>query len=248
MNYYNDNDPHIGKWLRALIDDKLIPDGEVDTRSISDVTAGDVRGFTQCHWFAGIGGWSYALQFAGWPESEPVWTGSCPCQPFSVANVFGKAQSDERHLWPEWLRIIRESHPAVIFGEQVYGAVSKGWLDEVLFDLEEENYACGAMLLRAKDFGFDHERKRIYWYSNAIGQGWKRHKPLQCISLSEREAQSLSCDEVAGVRRALDGDFRSLLHSDGLSVVMERHALKGYGNSIVPEVAASVVRAFLDAS
>lgn len=84
--YYNDNDKQVCAWLRELIKAGLIADGEVDDRSILDVEATDLAGFTQCHFFAGIGGWSYALRLAGWPDERPVWTGSPPCQPFSVAG------------------------------------------------------------------------------------------------------------------------------------------------------------------
>jgi DNA (cytosine-5)-methyltransferase 1 len=66
-----------------------------------------LRGFTQCHFFAGIGVWSYALRLAGWPDDRPVWTGSCPCQPFSAAGK-GAGFADERHLWPAWHHLIRE--------------------------------------------------------------------------------------------------------------------------------------------
>ena len=76
MNFYNDNDPKACEWLRSLIKAGLIPPGEVDERSITEVRADELRDFTQCHFFAGIGGWSYALQLAGWPDDRPVWTGS----------------------------------------------------------------------------------------------------------------------------------------------------------------------------
>ena len=96
MNYYNENDPKAAAWLKQLIKDGLIPDGIVDERSIVDVQPGDLRQYTQCHFFAGIGGWSLALQLAGWPSDRPVWTGSCPCPPVSSA---GKHLGDreERH-------------------------------------------------------------------------------------------------------------------------------------------------------
>src|SRR5689334_6724883 len=118
MNYYNENDPKAAAWLRELIKHGHIAAGEVDERSIADVKPGDLAGFVQCHFFAGIGIWSYALRLAGWPDDREVWTGSCPCQPFSAA---GKQEgiSDERHLWPEWFRLIKDCFPAVIFGEQV---------------------------------------------------------------------------------------------------------------------------------
>lgn len=135
MNYYNEFDPRTAAWLRELIAQGHIPDGDVDERSITEVTAGDLRGYTQCHFFAGIGGWSYALRLAGWPSDRPVWTGSCPCQPFSVAGR-GKGFEDERHLWPEFRRLIAACKPATVFGEQVASKAGREWLSGVFLDLQ----------------------------------------------------------------------------------------------------------------
>ncbi len=66
--YYNEIDPYCCQWLRNLIAAKLIADGEVDPRLIQEVRAAELRGFAQCHFFAGLGGWSHALRLAGWPD------------------------------------------------------------------------------------------------------------------------------------------------------------------------------------
>lgn len=121
MNYYNEFDPNAAAWLRELIAAGLIPQGEVDERSIAEVKPADLVGFTQCHFFAGVGGWSLALELAGWPASRPIWTGSCPCQPFSQAGK-GKGVEDERHLWPVFAELIRACRPQVVIGEQVASA------------------------------------------------------------------------------------------------------------------------------
>jgi DNA (cytosine-5)-methyltransferase 1 len=118
LHYYNEFDPHAAQWLRNLMDADLIPRGEVDERSISDVSATELRGYAQCHFFAGISGWEEALRLAGWDSSRPVWSGSCPCQSFSSAGK-RKGKKDERHLWPEFFRLIRECRPVTVFGEQV---------------------------------------------------------------------------------------------------------------------------------
>ena len=65
MNYYNEFDPKAANWLCELIRCREIPDGVVDTRSITDVSPSDLEGFAQHHFFAGIGGWSLALRLAG---------------------------------------------------------------------------------------------------------------------------------------------------------------------------------------
>src|SRR5208337_5248980 len=84
MNYYNEINPYCAAWLRNLIKANIIAPGVVDERSIEDVKSKELQGFKQCHFFAGIGCWSYALRLAGWPDDGAVWTGSCPCQPFSA--------------------------------------------------------------------------------------------------------------------------------------------------------------------
>jgi DNA (cytosine-5)-methyltransferase 1 len=166
VNYYNEFDHKAAAWLRELIRAGLIPDGHVDTRSIVDVQPSDLTGYAQCHFFAGIGGWSLALQLAGWPADRPVWTGSCPCQPFSSAGKqLGAA--DERHLWPAFFNLIRQCRPVTVFGEQVANAIGKGWLDGVSADLEQEGYACGAAVLGAHSVGAPHIRQRLYWVANA---------------------------------------------------------------------------------
>ena len=167
--YYNEHDPKAAAWLRELIKEGLIADGEVDTRSIADVQPSDLTGLTQCHFFAGIGGWSYALRLAGWDDNRPVWTGSCPCQPFSAAGTQAGGD-DPRHLWPAWFQLIRECQPHVIFGEQVESAVSHGWLDLVCDDLEGEGYAVGAVGLPACSVGAPHIRQRLWFVADTQQQ------------------------------------------------------------------------------
>jgi DNA (cytosine-5)-methyltransferase 1 len=172
MNYYNEHDPKAAAWLRELIAQNLIPAGEVDERSIIAVSPGDLQHYTQCHFFAGIGGWSLALQLAGWPATRPVGTGSCPCQPFSAAGK-GLGEDDERHLWPVFFHLIRDCRNLgqpwafTVFGEQVANAIGKGWLDGVSADLESEGYACGAVVLGAHSVGAPHIRQRLYWLADS---------------------------------------------------------------------------------
>lgn len=169
----NEHDKHAAAWLRNLIAEEHLPPGVVDERDIQELKADDLRPHKHVHLFAGIGGWPLALKLAGWPDDRPVWTGSCPCQPFSSAGK-RKGNKDERHLWPVMFRLIRECRPGVVFGEQVASAVGHGWLDGVFADLEGEGYACGAVVLGAHSVGAPHIRQRLYWVaeSSHVGHEW----------------------------------------------------------------------------
>jgi DNA (cytosine-5)-methyltransferase 1 len=197
--YYNEIDPYAAQWLRNLIAAGHIAAGEVDERSIEDLKADDLRGFDQCHFFAGIGGWSIALKLAGWPDDRPVWTGSCPCQPFSAAGQ-GKAADDERHLWPAWLSLIAECRPATIFGEQVEAAIGWGWLDVVFADLEAQSYAVGAAVLPACSIGAPHIRNRVWFVGHAargdIRRDCRERARAQTESLGEGAKARIIGDDI----------------------------------------------------
>ncbi|EIK4775255.1 DNA cytosine methyltransferase [Salmonella enterica] len=167
--YYNEIDPFAAQWLRNLIAGGHIAPGEVDERSIEDVTPDDLRGFTQCHFFAGIGVWSHSLRLAGWPDDKPVWTGSCPCQPFSAAGK-GDGFADERHLWPHFFHLISERRPEHVFGEQVAAGNANAWFDLVQADLEGMEYAFGLVPFAAAGVGAPHIRERAYWVAHACSE------------------------------------------------------------------------------
>lgn len=160
--YYNEYDEFAAAWLRELIRQGYIADGLVDERSITEVQPDDLKEFSQCHFFAGIGGWSLAARMAGVPDDFPLWTGSCPCQAFSIAGK-KKGLDDERHLWPTFYRLIDSCRPPVVVGEQVEAAIRFGWLDVVQDDLERSGYSVGAAGLPASCVGAPHIRQRLYW-------------------------------------------------------------------------------------
>jgi DNA (cytosine-5)-methyltransferase 1 len=169
-NYYNEFNPQSAAMLKQMMLDRIIPHGDVDTRPIQEVQAHEIKGYKQCHFFAGIGGWSIALKLAGWPSDRPVWTGSCPCQPFSSAGK-QKGKKDERHLWPVWFRLIQELRPSIVFGEQVERAIAHGWLDDVYQGLESEGYAVGSAVLPACSVGAPHKRDRLWFVGHAEHDG-----------------------------------------------------------------------------
>ena len=190
--YYNEFDPKAAAWLRQLIINGDIADGVVDERSITEVQADDLKGFTQHHFFAGIGVWSYALRNAGWGDDRPVATASLPCQPFSAAgNQKGKA--DERHLLPHFLDLVGQCSFHTIFGEQVEAAIRHGWLDDLYAEMENQDYTVGSAIIGAHSIGKPHIRKRIYWVaqSNKFDR-WAEQEPGQQEGSEWREPVSHS--------------------------------------------------------
>lgn len=168
MDFYNDNEPTACQWLYELMQEGHLPKGIIDERPIQEITE-SLANFRQCHFFAGIGGWPLALRLAGWPADRPVWTGSCPCQPFSTAGK-RKGEEDERHVWPFFYRLIRECRPATVFGEQVASSDGYRWLAGVQHDLEAEGYAFGAADMPACSQGSPQIRQRLFWVADAGGR------------------------------------------------------------------------------
>lgn len=190
--YYNENDPFAAAWLVELMKDGLIADGWVDTRSIEDVTPNELKGFTQCHFFAGIGVWSLALRVAGWPDERPVWTGSAPCQPFSAAGK-GGGYDDERHLWPAWFHLIAHGkrHDIPVLGEQVAAKAGRAWFDLVSSDMEALDHGCGAIDTSAAGFGAPFIGQRLYWLASSHSSRLERHgQPGQLDAASGRQVAS----------------------------------------------------------
>lgn len=285
MNYYNEHDKKAAAWIRELIKTGLIAPGEVDERSIVDVKADELVGYTQCHFFAGIGGWSYALRLAGWGDDRAVWTGSCPCQPFSTAGK-GLGEKDRRHLWPEFGRLIAECKPATVFGEQVASKAGRAWLSGVRLDLETMGYAVGAADLCAAGVAAPHIRQRLFWVADAETAKWRGPDGADDAGrrIAEVGGSSFACGlghaEHDGSHRSegfttfadCDGAYRRIHHGDaprswdtfGIVECRDGKArriepgtfplahgipgrvgrLRGYGNAIVPELAAEFIMAF----
>jgi DNA (cytosine-5)-methyltransferase 1 len=284
--YYNDNCKYVASWLQNLISEGLIAPGDVDDRSISDVMTEDLKGYSQCHFFAGIGGWSRALRLASISDSQEIWTGSCPCQPFSVAGK-GGGFSDERHIWPEFFRLIKGCRPPLIMGEQVASKIALNWIDTVFNDLEEEGYSCRAADLCAAGVGAYHIRQRLWWVAHTgHGNERVRHKvggeedegKVRNDNWNGSEVGSMANpyttrSQIRGVEEAREipqpsqdgtsgggvwGDPDWIYCRDGkhrpvdagtfplANGVSNRMAkLRAIGNSIVPQVAAEVIKAFL---
>ncbi|EHD12901.1 hypothetical protein CIN_21470 [Commensalibacter intestini A911] len=302
MIYYNENNKFAANWLEKLMQEQLIPQGIVDRRSITEIKPDDLKQYKQCHFFAGIGGWSYALELAKWEEDRPVWTGSCPCQPFSAAGN-KKGFNDERDLWPVWFKLIKECKPTTVFGEQVEPAIKHGWLDRLSNDLEAEDYAIGAAVLPACSVGTPHQRKRLWWVANSnsdqcgsenrksaaieereescdredFGELWdiggassafsimadadierlqgvvfdghKKGRVVPSISTRLRSRTGFWSD--AQYIKCTDGKYRPIEPSIRLLVngfPSRMGLLRGFGNAIVPQMAAVFIKSFMGIS
>lgn len=249
--YYNEHEPFAAQWLRNLIAAGHITPGDVDERSVVDVRSDDLAGFDRCHFFAGIGLWDLALNTAGWGDA-PVWTGSCPCQPWTRAGaVHGRNRGfgDTRHLWPEWFRLIRECRPHAVLGEQVPDAVSGGWWDAAACDLEGSGYACGALVFEAASVGEPIRRERIYFSAQHLGAGAQR----QFQGRSPRSARQARWRGEADLRAVADAP---LVAGDRWPQPLVRRVdhgraecmgpLHAFGNAINVEAAAAFISACLE--
>ena len=237
--YYSEWDPYAAAWLRNLIAAGHIAPGDVDERSIEDVRPDDLRGYTQCHFFAGIGGWSLAARLAGWPDDRELWSGSEPCQPYSVAGK-GLGEADERFLRPHVHRLIAARRPAVYVGEQVAAAAGKNWLDRVHSDMESIDYTCRSVVVPARAVRAPHRRDRLWFIAHTERNEQPRQEPrsgsfgrmgriVEPLPWNEPWQSALSRFRVVG-----DGLPRSVGATDAAR------------NAIVPQVAAEVIGAYLD--
>ena len=99
-------------------------------------------------------------------------TGGFPCQPFSVAGK-QRGKDDNRYLWPEMLRVIREAKPTWIIGENVAGIVNLA-LDQVCTDLEAEGYEVEPIIIPACAVDAPHRRDRVWIVAHSKLHGNQR--------------------------------------------------------------------------
>jgi len=124
-------------------------------------------------------------------------SGGFPCQPFSVAGK-RKGKEDDRHLWPEMLRVIKEIRPAWIVGENVTGIIGMV-LEQVLSDLEGAGYNTETFIIPACAVGALHKRDRLWIVAHANGKRWKDE---------QKENRQLLCDRIRnGKTQEQKGEF-----------------------------------------
>jgi len=167
------------------------------------------------------------------PEPVDLLAGGFPCQPHSVAGKRRGAE-DDRNLWPEYLRLIKETRPRYIIAENVLGIVST-YIDTVLSDLESEAYTCWTFNLPACAFDAPHRRERIFIVANSTGveytfkkksRQWRVPQKLNRSSLRTKQyINSKLWNAEPNVGRMAHG------------VPKRIHRLGGLGNAVVPQVA-----------
>jgi len=179
-----------------------------------------------------------------------ILTGGFPCQPYSVAGKrLGK--EDERHLWPEMLRVIREVQPRWIIGENVRGLLS--WNEGVVFeevcsDLESEGYEVQAFIIPAAGVGAPHRRERVWIVANAENSGlstcFKGSRQEQFRRGDERTSLSKHWENFPTISPVCGGDDGLPSELDGITLPKWRkESIKAYGNAIVPQVAYQLFQA-----
>ena len=135
--------------------------------------------------------------------------GGYPCQPFSLAGV-RRGDKDDRHLWPEMLRIIQAVRPTWVIGENVAGHISMG-LDTVLSDLEAEGYQARCFVIPAVAADAYHRRDRCW-----------------VIAYADREGEPVSAVNEQRLERAVMGYAKH----DGSSATTVRRSAKKTSDNI----------------
>jgi len=178
-----------------------------------------------------------------------ILSGGFPCQPYSTAGL-RKGKEDERHLWPQMLRAIREIKPSWVVGENVRGLVNWGGglvFDEVQTDMEAEGYEVLPFLLPACAVNAPHRRDQIWFVANT--DTTRIHKQYLATESNQKTKHSGASFEARNFSRfptqspvcgGNDGISKEL---DGITFSKWRNeSIKAYGNAIVPQVAYEIFK------
>ena len=169
-------------------------------------------------------------------------TGGFPCQPFSHAGKRA-GTDDDRYLWPEMLRVIREVAPSWVVGENVAGILSMDGgrvLAGILADLENEGYSTEVYIIPAIGVGAPHRRERAWVVAHSKQQG------LQSGVFRQRNQRAGISTEV-GCKDIKNTEWKTwncppelLLRNYGLSRKLDEIEIEALGNAIVPEIAYQI--------
>jgi DNA (cytosine-5)-methyltransferase 1 len=137
-------------------------------------------------------------------------TGGYPCQPFSQSGL-RRGEKDHRHLWPEMLRVIQECRPTWVLAENVAGHITMG-LDQVLSDLEGEDYACQPFVIPACAKDARHRRDRVW----IVGWDSKSSANNQIRKIQKRQdSDTRRICERSISKSGKSGSKKTLGHADG---------------------------------
>lgn len=146
------------------------------------------------------------------------------------------------HLWPEFFRLIGKQRPPAVFGEQVAGALGIEWADGVAKDMEAIGYAFGAAVLPSTCVGAGHQRNRLFFVANPSGANAAGGNPYLWRSpRAQQVARPWAFANWQGGRPDI-----SLVN--GLPDGMDKRIAGGFGNAIVPQVAAEFISAYMERS
>ncbi len=164
-------------------------------------------------------------------------SGGFPCQPFSLAGK-RRGKEDDRYLWPEMVRIIEESKPRWVIGENVAGFVSMG-LEQAVFDLESFGYEVWPFIIPAAAVGAQHQRDRLWIVAHANSTRCQElNLPTQPSRTGFDTRQDIGRRFLSGGGIPSECPVRRKI--DGVSHRMDKHRIKALGNAIVPQVAAVI--------
>jgi len=172
-------------------------------------------------------------------------TGGFPCQPFSQAGK-RRGKDDDRYLWPEMFRIIKETNPNWIIGENVAGIINLG-LQETITNLEALGYEVRAFNISALSIDAIHKRERIWIVANSNGkrqQIWKKTNDKKKKQRTQNIIEGCSFREILKEWQGWESTPYICRGDDGIP--NWTHRIKGLGNAIVPQVAYQIIKAIKD--
>lgn len=207
--------------------------------------------------------------FTEWRGCIDVLSGGFPCQPFSAAGK-RKGTMDDRYLWPEMLRVIRQIAPKWVVGENVGGLVT--WqgglvLETVCSDLENAGYEVQPFIIPACAVGAPHRRDRVWIIAHSDSIGCRK-RPNKQEPVERSEGTTDTCD--VGQTASASSTYYKRIGKDNLSgpdcwekfptqppvcsgddglpdrldaitfPAWRRQSVKAYGNAIVPHVALAI--------
>jgi DNA (cytosine-5)-methyltransferase 1 len=168
-------------------------------------------------------------------------TGGFPCQPFSFAGK-RRGKDDDRYLWQEMFRIIKETNPAWIIGENVAGIINLG-LQETITNLEAFDYEVRVFDISALSIDAVHKRERIWIVANSNGKRqnlWQKTIDKKKKQRTQNIIEGCSFREILKEWQGWKSTPYICRSDDGIPNRMDR--IKGLGNAIVPQVAYQIIK------